>query len=100
MRRVALALLLLLAAATPAFGDDAGRKHQIDSQIATLQNKLTAQRQHEQALRNEVNDFTTRIRALEARVGDVSLHLQTLQADLSLHQQRLDALNALFQVQS
>jgi murein DD-endopeptidase MepM/ murein hydrolase activator NlpD len=100
MRRVALALLLLLAAATPALGDDAGRKHQIDSQIATLQNKLTAQRQHEQALRNEVNDFTTRIRALEARVGDVSLHLQTLEADLSLHQQRLDALNALFHVQT
>jgi len=100
MRRVALALLLLLAAATPALGDDAGRKHQIDSQIATLQNELTAQRQHEQALRNEVNDFTTRIRALEARVGDVSLHLQTLEADLSLHQQRLDALNALFHVQT
>jgi murein DD-endopeptidase MepM/ murein hydrolase activator NlpD len=100
MRRVALALLLLLAAATPALGDDAGRKNQIDSQIATLQNTLTAQRKHEQALRNEVNDFTTRIRALEARVGDVSLHLQTLEADLSLHQRRLDALNALFHVQT
>jgi hypothetical protein len=49
MRRVALALLLLLAAATPALGDDAGRKHQIDSQIATLQNQLTGQRKHEQA---------------------------------------------------
>jgi len=45
MRRVALALLLLLAVATPAFGDDAGRKHQLDSQIATLQNTLTGQRQ-------------------------------------------------------
>jgi len=100
MRRVALALLLLLALATPALGDDAGRKNQIDSQIATLQNKLSGQRQREQALRNEVNDFTTRIRALEARVGDVSLHLQTLEADLSLHQKRLDALNALFHVQT
>jgi murein DD-endopeptidase MepM/ murein hydrolase activator NlpD len=100
MRRVALALLLLLGVATPALGDDAGRKHQIDSQIATLQNQLTGQRQHEQALRNQVNDFTTRIRALESRVGDVSLHLQTLEADLSLHQRRLDALNALFHVQT
>ena len=33
-------------------------------------------------------------------MGDVSLHLQTLEADLSLHQQRLDALNALFHVQT
>jgi hypothetical protein len=69
MRRVALALLLLLAAATPALGDDAGRKHQIDSQIATLQNKLTVQRQHEQALR-AVNDFDLIGRS--ARAGRVA----------------------------
>ena len=100
MRRVALALLLLLAVATPALGDDAGRKHQIDSQIATLQNTLTGQRKKEQALRTEVDGYTARIRALESRVGDVSLRLQTLEEDLSLHQKRLDALNALFRVQS
>jgi murein DD-endopeptidase MepM/ murein hydrolase activator NlpD len=100
MRRVALALLLLLAAAAPALGDDAGRKHQLDSQIATLQNKLTGQKKQEHALRNEVDDYTSRIRALEGRVGDVSLHLQTLEADLSLHQGRLDALNALFHLQT
>jgi murein DD-endopeptidase MepM/ murein hydrolase activator NlpD len=100
MRRVALALLLLLAAAAPALGDDSGRKHQIDSQIAGLQNKLTGQRAHEQALRNEVNDYTSRIRALESRVGDVSLRLQTLEEDLALHQKRLDALNSLFHVQT
>jgi len=100
MRRVALALLLLLAVATPAFGDDAGRKHQLDSQIATLQNTLTGQRQKERALRSQVDDYTSRIRALEARVGDVSLRLTTLEEDLALHQKRLDALNALFNVQT
>jgi murein DD-endopeptidase MepM/ murein hydrolase activator NlpD len=100
MRRVVLALFLLLALATPALGDDAGRKHQIDSKIATLQDKLAAQKKHEQALRNTVADYTSRIRALEARVGDVSLHLQTLETDLSLHQRRLDALNALFAAQT
>ena len=100
MRRVALALLLLLAVATPAFGDDAGRKHQLDSQIATLQNTLTGQRQKERALRSQVDDYTSRIRALEARVGDVSLRLTTLDEDLALHQKRLDALNALFNVQT
>ena len=100
MRRVALALLLLLAVATPALGDDSGRKHQLDSQIATLQNKLTGQHKQEQALRSEVDGYTARIRALESRVGDVSLRLQTLEEDLSLHQKRLDALNELFHVQS
>jgi murein DD-endopeptidase MepM/ murein hydrolase activator NlpD len=99
-RRVALALFLLLVVATPALGDDVGRKHQIDSKIASLQDRLAAQKQHEHALRREVDDYTTRIRALEARVGDVSLHLQTLEQDLSLHQRRLDALNALFHAQS
>jgi murein DD-endopeptidase MepM/ murein hydrolase activator NlpD len=100
MRRIALALLVLLVAASPALGDDAGKKHQIDSRIATLQDKLAAQKKSEQALRNQVADYTTRIRSLEARVGDVSLHLQTLEQDLALHQQRLDALNALFHTQN
>jgi murein DD-endopeptidase MepM/ murein hydrolase activator NlpD len=86
--------------ATPALGDDAGKKHQIDSKIATLQDKLSAQKRQEQSLRQQVDDYTTRIRALEARVGDVSLHLQTLEDDLSLHQKRLDALNALFRTQT
>jgi murein DD-endopeptidase MepM/ murein hydrolase activator NlpD len=100
MRRVVLALLLLLALATPALGDDAGKKHQIDSKIATLQGTLSAQKQREQSLRSEVAGYTARIRALEARVGDVSLHLQTLEADLALHQRRLDALDALFETQT
>ncbi|HEY0416476.1 MAG TPA: peptidoglycan DD-metalloendopeptidase family protein [Gaiellaceae bacterium] len=100
MRRVGLALVLLLALAAPARGDDAGRKHEIDSKISSLQNTLTAQRQRERALRGQVASYTARIRALESRVGDVSLHLQTLEEDVALHQRRLDALNALFRTQS
>jgi murein DD-endopeptidase MepM/ murein hydrolase activator NlpD len=86
--------------ASPALGDDSGKKRQVDSRISSLQGKLAAQRQHEQSLRNEVAGYTERIRALEAQVGDVSLKLSTLEADLSLHQHRLDALNALFGAQS
>jgi len=100
MRRLALALLLLLVAAAPALGDDVAKKHQVDSRIASLQDKLDVQRQREHALRDEVAGYTDRIRALEAQVGDVSLKLSTLEADLSLHQRRLDALNELFSVQS
>jgi murein DD-endopeptidase MepM/ murein hydrolase activator NlpD len=100
MRRLLLALVVLLAVATPAFGDDVTKKHQVDGQISNLQQRLAAQKQHEQSLRNEVQDFTSRIRTLEGRVGDVSLRLETLEADLSLHQRRLNALNALFSIQT
>jgi murein DD-endopeptidase MepM/ murein hydrolase activator NlpD len=100
MRRLALALVLLLAVASPALGDDSSKKHQVDSRIASLQDKLASQRRREHSLRNEVAGYTQRIRALEAQVGDVSLKLSTLEADLSLHQRRLDALNELFGVQS
>ena len=100
MRRLALAVLALLVVATPAFGDDVTKKHQIDSQISSLQNKVAAERQREQSLRGQVADYTSRIRALESRVGDVSLRLQTMEADLALHQKRLDALDALYTSQT
>ena len=100
MRRLALALLVLLVAATPAFGDDVAKKHQVESKISSLQGKLAAQQQREHSLRGQVADYTSRIRTLESRVGDVSLRLQTMEADLGLHQHRLDALNALFALQT
>jgi murein DD-endopeptidase MepM/ murein hydrolase activator NlpD len=100
MRRLALALLVLLVVATPAFGDDVTKKHQVDTKISSLQDRLAAQKQKERSLRNQVNDYTVRIRTLEGKVGDVSLHLQTLEADLALHQRRLNALNALFAIQN
>ena len=95
MRRLALAVLAVLVLATPAFGDDVTKKHEIDTRLSSLQDKLAAQKRNEQSLRNEVAGFTARIRTLEAKVGDVSLRLKTLEADLSLHEGRLDALNAL-----
>ena len=100
MRRLAFALIALLVVATPAFGDDVTKKHQIDTRISSLQGRLAAQKQREGALRAQVDSYTSQIRTLEAKVGDVSLKLQTLEADLSLHQKRLDALNALFALQT
>jgi len=100
MRRLALALIVLLALATPAFGDDVGKKHQLDAKVSSLQGRLAASQRQERALRGQVDDYTSRIRTLEGKVGDVSLRLQTLEADLALHQRRLDALNALFAVQT
>ena len=70
------------------------------SQPPRLPHELQTQKQREQALRNQVADYTSRIRTLESRVGDVSLRLQTMESDLALHQRRLDALNALFALQT
>jgi murein DD-endopeptidase MepM/ murein hydrolase activator NlpD len=100
MRRIAAAFVLLLGFATPALGDDATKKHQVDAQISSLQARVASHQRREAELRGEVAGYTARIRGLEARVGDVSLRLETLEADLSLHQRRLDALNALFDLQS
>jgi murein DD-endopeptidase MepM/ murein hydrolase activator NlpD len=100
MRRLALAFLVVLVVATPAFGDDTTKKQHIDSQISSLQGKLAAQKRREEALRHQVADFTSRIRTLEGKVGDVSLRLSTMEADLALHQRRLTALNQLFAVQT
>ena len=100
MRRIPLALVVLLLAATPAWGDDVTKKHQLDAQITSLQGKLSAHKQQEQALRNQVAGYTSQIRTLESKAGDVSLKLSTLEADLALHQKRLDALNSLFRLQS
>jgi len=100
MRRIPLAVVVLLLAATPAWGDDVTKKHQLDAQITSLQGKLSAHKQQEQALRNQVAGYTSQIRTLESKAGDVSLKLNTLEADLALHQKRLDALNSLFRLQS
>jgi murein DD-endopeptidase MepM/ murein hydrolase activator NlpD len=100
MRRLALALVVLLAFATPALGDDVSKKHHVDQQISTLNARVAQQKQQEQALRSSVAGYTARIRELEARVGDVSLRLSTLEADLQLHQRRLSALTQLYRLQT
>src|SRR6266516_531697 len=100
MRSGALVVLVLLVAATPALGDDATKKHAVETKISALQARTASHRRREAELRGDVADYTSRIRALEARVGDVSLHVRTLESDLSLHQHRLNVLNELFTLQS
>jgi murein DD-endopeptidase MepM/ murein hydrolase activator NlpD len=98
---VLIALLVVLAAATPALGDDVQqRKQDVDSRIAALDSRLAEQQRSEEALRGEIDAFTSRIRSLEASVGDVTLHLSTLERDLALHRERLSKLTRLFNLQS
>jgi murein DD-endopeptidase MepM/ murein hydrolase activator NlpD len=100
VRRVALALLVLLCLAAPALGDDVAKKKTVDAKIASLHGRIDAQKRQAQRLQATIDGYTSRIRALEARVGDVSLHLQTLESDLALHERRLHALNQLYALQT
>ena len=82
MRRLALALVVLLVVATPAFGDDVTKKHQVDTQ--DLEPAGPAGRA--EAARAGAPQRGRRLHVAHPRareqVGDVSLRLQTLEADL------------------
>src|SRR5581483_3556256 len=100
-RRLLLAIVLMLALAAPAFGDDiVAQKQAVYSKLATLNGSL-ARVQHEQSsLRDQIGGLDARIRTLESKVGDVSLQLSALEQDLGLRQERLKKLNRLFALQS
>jgi murein DD-endopeptidase MepM/ murein hydrolase activator NlpD len=101
-KRLLLPLALVLIVAAPALaGDGYGdQKAQVDAKLAHLQSKIAAQHRKETALNSQIAGLTTQIKGLEQRVGDVSTRLATLQADLRLHQERLNKLNHLFDLQT
>jgi murein DD-endopeptidase MepM/ murein hydrolase activator NlpD len=100
MRRVALALLLVLAVAAPAAADIVEKKHSVDERIAALRDQVQAAKDREAALQREIDSVSVSIRSLERQVGDVSERLAPLERELELRELKLNRLNALFQVQS
>jgi murein DD-endopeptidase MepM/ murein hydrolase activator NlpD len=88
-RRLAIVAVGCLLLAAPAAGDSG-------HSLGQVQAKLSAARQKEARLQQQIGDLTTSIRRLEAHVGDVSKRLSLLEQDLALHQRRLDKLNALY----
>jgi murein DD-endopeptidase MepM/ murein hydrolase activator NlpD len=99
--RVLVVALAICAVAAPALADDiTDKKAAVDQKIDALSGQLAAHQANEAALRREIDGVTSRIRTLEANVGDVSLKLATLEKDLELHRQRLATLNRLFNVQT
>jgi murein DD-endopeptidase MepM/ murein hydrolase activator NlpD len=100
MRRIAVCLLTFFALATPAFGDDIAKKHQLDSKIASLQGKLSSTRQSESQLQDRIAGLSNRIGRLETQVGGVLQQLATLQQDLSLRRRRLNDLTQLYTLQT
>jgi peptidoglycan DL-endopeptidase CwlO len=101
-RRLTLLLALGLVLASPALaGDHYGQqKAALDAQLSAVQQKIARSHATENVLNNQIGGLTTQIHSLESKVGDVSSKLSALQTDLSLHQRRLDKLNALFRVQT
>jgi murein DD-endopeptidase MepM/ murein hydrolase activator NlpD len=90
-RRFAILAVGCLFLASPAAGDN-GRHRS----LGEVQAKLSAARQHEARLTQQISGLTADIRELEGRVGDVSQKLSILEADLQLHERRLDKLDALY----
>ncbi|HSC74586.1 MAG TPA: peptidoglycan DD-metalloendopeptidase family protein [Gaiellaceae bacterium] len=88
-RRLAILAVGCLVLAAPAAGDSG-------HSLGEVQAKLSAARQKEARLQQQIGDLTSSIRQLEAHVGDVSRRLSVLEQDLALHQRRLDKLNALY----
>ena len=88
-RRFAILAVGCLLLAAPAAGDNG-------HSLGEVQAKLSATRQKEAQLTQQISGLTSDIRKLEARVGDVSQKLSILEQDLQLHQRRLDKLNALY----
>ena len=97
---IAVAVLVVAIAATPAAGDVYSRKQSVDSRISTLHSRIAAAHQREQALAAQIDSVSSQIHGLESRVGDVSARLVTLEADLALHQRKLDRLTVLFRLET
>jgi len=89
-RRLAIFAVGCLLLAAPAAGDSGHHS------LGEVQAKLSAARQKEARLTQQISGLTANIRKLEARVGDVSQKLSLLEADLQLHERRLDKLNDLY----
>src|SRR5581483_10143645 len=98
--RTVAGLVLLLALAAPAHGDDIAKKRAVDAKIASLQGTLASTRRGEDALRQRIAGLDNRIGDLESQVGSVSLRLSALQQDLALRRQRLADLTHLYTLES
>ena len=99
-----MVLLILGCAlvATPAFADNnpQQQKQALDAKLAAVQAKIAHERAQESHLNTQIGGLTTQIHSLEARVSNVAGKLSALHADLELRHKRLDALNALYRVQT
>jgi murein DD-endopeptidase MepM/ murein hydrolase activator NlpD len=94
------AVLLAVLAATASGGDLYGRKRTIDARLQKVQAKIAWTDRRRRELAAELASVNGRIHSLALQVGDVSAHLATIERDLALHQEKLDRVNAIYQVET
>jgi murein DD-endopeptidase MepM/ murein hydrolase activator NlpD len=100
-RRLWLLLAIALVVTAPAAAGDIGsQKASIDAKLASVQAEIARSKHRAGELSTQISSLTTSIHALEQRVGDVSGRLAVLEADISLHRQRLAKLDALYRLQT
>ena len=100
-RRAALALLLFAIIVAPAGANTiVDRKNSVDAKIDALGARVDEMQQREASIRAEVVGYSTQIRDLADRVGDVSARLGTLERDLALRRSRLQRLDAIYDLQT
>jgi murein DD-endopeptidase MepM/ murein hydrolase activator NlpD len=101
-RRLLLLLALVLALAAPAAADTSygDQKSSVDAKLAAVQSRIARSQAKESRLSAQIGGLTKQIHTLEIKVGNVSEQLASLQADLDLHERRLDKLNELYRLQT
>ena len=99
-RRLALGLLLLLLLAGPAAGQSYDRKRAVDDRIAVLNERIAATRAQEGALTEQISAVTEKIRLLQDDVGRASSTVEQLEAELSLHREKLTKLTTLLRFET
>ena len=99
-RLLPLLVVLVAVSASPASGDVASRKQAIDARLQRVQAKLAWAQQRERTLAGQIATVNSEIRTLASQVGLVSTRLAPLERDLQLHQEKLDKLTELFNLQT
>jgi murein DD-endopeptidase MepM/ murein hydrolase activator NlpD len=99
-RRLALGLLLLLVLAAPAAGDPYERKRAVDARIGVLNERIAESRAQEGALTEQISAVTEKIRLLQDDVNRASGTVERLEAELSLHREKLTRLTTLLRLET
>jgi len=90
-------------ACVPAAGGAGNPRRQrahLQTELTAVQVKLAQARAQEQRLNGEIGGLSAEIGKLDTRVANVAAHQSALQADLALRHRRIDALDALYRVET
>ena len=104
MRRLSLLValaLLLLAAATPAAGEDiGGEKARVDARIAALEHEIGAAKEREGVLTSQLSAVAGELRSAQAAVAEAQGRVEQLEGRLAAERAELERLTTLLRTQT